>query len=128
MLNYIGLEHDYGSVDCITLIKSFYERELSISFTLPVYTRSKRWMLDFSEDELNCWISAYAIKTSLTAAKNYDLIAFKSKNNRIIHFGMFLAPNSMLHVEEGSVSKIDRLSDYWINSIYAVYRHEQLVR
>jgi len=125
--NYIGLNHNYGELDCITLIKFFYEHELGISFDLPDYCKSKRWMYTFTEQELNSWICKYAIKTTLTSAQNYDLIAFKSKNNMINHFAMFLAPASILHVEESSISKIETLSDYWIDSIYAVYRHEQLV-
>lgn len=126
IIKYIGLPHKYGKLDCITLIKYFYEQELGVSFDLPDYTHSKRWMYAFDEQELNSWITKYAVKTSLTTAKNYDLIAFKSKKV-INHFGMFLAPTSMLHVEENSVSRIETLNDYWVKSIYAVYRHEQLV-
>ena len=118
--------HNYGKLDCIILIKRFYETELGISFDLPKYTPSKRWMYSFEQQELDSWISKYAVKTSLTEAKNYDLIAFKSKNI-INHFGMFLAPTAMLHVEEGSSSKIETLNDYWIESIHAVYRHVSLV-
>ena len=125
--NYLGLRHCYGELDCITLIKTFYERELGVSFELPKYDHSNRWVLGFTQQQLNDWISKSAIKTSLTTAKNYDLIAFKSKQNRINHFAMFLAPTSMLHVEEGSSSKIEMLNDNWINLVYAVYRHEQLV-
>lgn len=124
---YLGLRHCYGELDCITLIKTFYEQELGISFDIPEYARSNRWMLGFTEHELNSWITKYAIKTSLTAAKNYDLIAFKSKRNTINHFAMFLSPASILHVEEGALSKIETLNDDWIKQIYTVYRHEQLV-
>lgn len=126
MLKYIGLRHNYGELDCITLIKSFYEQELGISFELPEYSRSRRWMFGFTEEQLNDWICKYATKTPLTTAKNYDLIAFKSKNV-INHFAMFLTPTSMLHVEEGGVSKVETLSSEWVDLIYAVYRHEQLV-
>lgn len=127
MINYIGLAHEYGKIDCIRLVKNFYENELGITFELPSYSMSKRWLFDFTVQELDNWISKYATKISLTSAQNYDLIAFKSKQNVINHFGMFLLPNSILHIEEHNISKVELLSDYWIDSIYAVYRHEQLV-
>ena len=127
MQQYLGLSHEYGKTDCIRLIKYFYENELNISFDLPEYDKSKRWVRNFNLEQLNYWIAKYAVKISLTSAQNYDLIVFKSKNNVINHFGMFLLPNSMLHIEENNVSKIEMLDDYWIDSIYSVYRHEQLV-
>jgi cell wall-associated NlpC family hydrolase len=124
--SYIGLQHEYGQNDCITLIQRFYAEQLKINFSLPAYTKSKKWMYNLTTSQIDEWALKYAIKTTLTTAHNYDLIVFKS-NNLITHFGMFLLPNRMLHIEQGSLSKIETLSDYWINSIYALYRHEQLV-
>ena len=125
---YIGLSHEYGATDCITLIQRFYSEQLNIEIQLPRYIKSKKWMYALSAQEVDTWALKYAIKTSLTAAANYDLIVFKSaKQNLITHFGMFLMPNRMLHIEERNTSKIEILNTYWISSIYAVYRHECLV-
>jgi cell wall-associated NlpC family hydrolase len=123
---YIGLPHEYGKTDCITLIKSFYSEQLDIQLELPEYKKSKKWMHTLSAQEVDAWALKYAIKTSLTTAQNYDLIIYKS-NNLITHFGMFLQPTCMLHVEEHNISKIETLSDFWVSSIHAVYRHERLV-
>jgi cell wall-associated NlpC family hydrolase len=125
---YIGLNHEYGKTDCISLIQEFYKKQLNIDFNLPQYTKSKKWMYSLTASQIDEWALKYAIKTTLTKAQNYDLIVFKSaKQNIINHFGMFLLPTSMLHIEENSTSKIEMLSDYWVNSIYTIYRHEQLV-
>ena len=125
---YLGLKHEYGSIDCICLIQAFYKQQLGIDIELPLYTKSRKWMYSLTASQIDEWALKYAIKTTLTKAQNYDLIVFKSNKQHIInHFGMFLLPNRMLHVEENSMSKIEMLSDYWINSIYAIYRHEQLV-
>lgn len=129
MIEYIGLSHEYGTIDCIHLIQLFYKEQLGINFDIPSYSFSKRWVTEFTTQDIDLWAFKYGIKTTLTDAQNYDLIAFKSENkNTINHFGMFLAPNRMLHIEENSISRIETLNDYWLSSIYAIYRHEQLVR
>jgi cell wall-associated NlpC family hydrolase len=129
VLKYIGLPHRYGRIDCISLIQLFYKEELNLHFDLPAYDSSKRWVLNFTSSCIDDWALKYAIKTSLTDSQNYDLIVFKcNKKHLINHFGMFLMPNRMLHIEENSTSKTETLSDYWISSIYAIYRHKQLVQ
>ena len=59
---YIGLKHEYGVVDCIQLIDLFYKNELGISFGIPEYVRSKRWMRNFTTDFIDEWSKKYGIK------------------------------------------------------------------
>lgn len=128
MEKYLGLSHEYGTIDCIKLIQFFYENELGISLDIPNYSFSRMWIRDYSPLALESKLLKYAIKVPLTEAKNYDLIVFKSADNKFItHFGMFLQPCKMLHVEENNTSKIEYLSDYWINLTYGIYRHKALV-
>lgn len=125
---YLGKRHRYGEFDCITLVKQFYKHELGLDFSIPSYPNSRAWIKTYDLDYLDQWIMQYGKKVELTAAKNYDLISFKSENsNFFMHFGIFLAPNRLLHIEEGSVSKVDILDDYWRKHIYAVYRHNEMV-
>jgi cell wall-associated NlpC family hydrolase len=126
--NYIGIPHSYGQSDCITLINSFYKKELNIVFDVPSYPSSRAWLKEYTVDFLDEWAAKYAKKVSLTDAKNYDLISFKSrKTNLLIHFGLYIKPNRMLHVEEGKTSQVDQLSSYWLQHLYAIYRHEKMV-
>jgi len=126
--NYLSIPHSYGTFDCIQLVKQFYAQECGIFFDIPSYSTSRQWMREFSTDKVDAWASKYGKKVLLTDAKNYDLIVFKSaKSDMIIHFGIYLMPNKMLHVEEGKTSRIETLSDYWVEHIYAVYRHDSLV-
>jgi cell wall-associated NlpC family hydrolase len=126
---YLGIPHIYGTYDCVTLVQHFYERELGCSFELPAYPHSRMWMKQYTTDFLDEWAAKYGKKVSLTEAQNYDLISFKSsKTNLLIHFGLYLKPNRMLHVEEGTRSRVDHLSDYWLRHLHAIYRHDKLVR
>ena len=128
ILKYLGIPHTYGVFDCITLVKSFYEQELNCSFALPSYEHSRAWMKQYTTNLFEERASQYGKKVSLTDAQNYDLIIFKSrKSNLLIHFGLYLKPNSMLHVEEGASSRVESLSDYWLQHLYAVYRHDKMV-
>ena len=127
--NYLGIPHNYGHYDCVTLVQQFYEKELACSFNLPEYPHSRIWMKQFTTEFLDEWAAKYGKKVSLTDAKNYDLISFKSKkSNLLIHFGLYLIPNRMLHVEEGKASQVEQLSDYWLQHLHAIYRHDKLVR
>jgi hypothetical protein len=127
--HHLGLKHEYGENDCIQLIKSFYVDELNLTFDLPPYPKSRKWMKHFSTDNVDQWASKCAVKVKLTEAQNYDVIAFKSLNsNLVMHFGLFLKPTQILHIEEGGVSRIETLSNYWVKRIYALYRHESMVQ
>ena len=123
---YLGLKHEYGVIDCIELIRLFYKNELSIEFILPSYPHSRAWLKHFSTEHVDRWASTCAVKVKLTEAQNYDVIAFKHKNY-IMHFAIYLAPLKILHIEEGGVSCVETLSDYWVERIHTLYRHESLV-
>ena len=126
--NYIGLRHSYDSVNCITIIKDFYLKKLNLEFSLPDYPLSKHWIKEFTTTSIDNWAAKCAKKVSLTNAKDYDVIAFKSeKTNLVIHFGMYLMPSKMLHIEEGGISRVETLSDYWVENIHSIYRHDNLV-
>jgi len=102
--------------------------KLNLEFSLPEYPHSKQWIKEFTTTSIDNWAAQCAKKVSLTNAKDYDVIAFKSeKTNLIIHFGMYLMPSKMLHIEEGGISHVETLSDYWIESIHSIYRHDSLV-
>tara|TARA_R110001592_G_scaffold31447_7_gene110829 strand:- start:117 stop:509 length:393 start_codon:yes stop_codon:yes gene_type:complete len=125
---YLGLYHSYEDINCITLIKNFYFLELNLQFSLPDYPVSRHWIKQFTTTSIDSWAAQCAKKVSLTNAKDYDVIAFKSeKTNLVIHFGMYLMPSKMLHIEEGGISRVETLSDYWIESIHSIYRHDSLV-
>ena len=126
--DFIGLRHSYDDINCITLIKRFYDSKLNLQFSLPEYPLSKHWIKEFTTVSIDNWAAQCAKKVSLTNAKDYDVIAFKSeKRNLITHFSMYLMPSKMLHVQGGGISRVETLSDYWVESIHAIYRHDSLV-
>ena len=126
--DYLGLKHDYQVTNCITLIQSFYKKELGIDFTTPDYPKSRRWLKSYDPFFMNEWVSKDWTKVRLTDAKNYDVMIFNSEKTKLItHFGMYLMPSRMLHIEEGGFSCVQTLSDYWVENLCMICRHNDLV-
>ena len=125
---YLGLKHDYKNVNCVSLIQSFYKNELNIEFKTPDYPKSRRWLKSYDPQFMNNWVSNDWKKVQLTDAKNYDVMIFKSeKTNLITHFGMYIMPSRMMHIEEGGFSCVQSLSNYWIENLCMICRHNDMV-
>jgi cell wall-associated NlpC family hydrolase len=128
LFKYLGHKHSYGKFDCIILVKQFYYNEQGVSLDLPPYAHSSAWMKQFTTTSFDERAAKYGTKVPLTAIKNYDLMVFKSaKSDLLIHFGIYVMPNQLLHVEESCSSCIQLLSDYWLEHLYGVYRLDSLV-
>ena len=131
IINYLGIHHSYLKINCITIIDEFYKKELKINCIqelIPSHVKNRRWMKEISLDDINKWALKHGIKVSLTDAQDFDVMVFGSKNFKYpIHFGMFLKPCNMLHLEEGRTSRYESISNEWINSLWSIYRHKSLV-
>lgn len=131
LINYIGLRHDYDSINCITIIDRFFKTELDIDDIeklIPSDIVNRRWMKKFSLEQIDEWALQYGIKVPLTEAQDFDVMVFKSRIfTRPIHFSMFLKPCNMLHLEEGRTSRYEPITNEWLGALYAIYRHKSLV-
>lgn len=129
--NYLGIPHNYETTNCITLIADFYKKELNLDFfknIIPPDVEDRRWMRQLTLQEIDRRALQYGKKVNLTDAQDFDVIVFKSTRfERPIHFGLFLKPSNMLHLEEGKVSKFETISSEWVECIHAIYRHNDLV-
>ena len=85
---YINIKHEYGSFDCIELIKQLYANELNIDFSIPAYPKSREWMKYFTSKSVDDWASVYGEKVKLTEAKNYDVIIFVNSSSPFTALGV----------------------------------------
>ena len=131
LINYIGLRHDYDNINCITIIDRFFKTELDIDDIeklIPPDIVNRRWMKKISLEQIDEWALQYGIKVPLTEAQDFDVMVFRSHTfTRPIHFGMFVKPCHMLHLEEGRTSRYESISNEWLGALYAIYRHKSLV-
>ena len=131
IIKYLGHYHTYLGINCITLIDNFYKCELNINDIeklIPSNIENRRWMKKISLQQIDDWALIHGIKVSLTEARDFDVMVFKSiKLQRPIHFSMFFKPCNMLHLEEGRTSRYESISNEWRNCLHAIYRHRSLV-
>jgi len=120
ILPYMDIKHEYGTFDCVELIKQFYEKELGILIELPKYPKSDEWMTEMSIGYIDEHLLNYFIKIDLQNVKKYDLLVFRNKN-KIIHFAIYIPTFRMFHILKGSYAKIDIINDLWLKRLYNVY-------
>jgi hypothetical protein len=135
---YLGKKHNYLNTNCITLIAEIYENELQRDDFKKIWEfvdlkeghpeQESRWWRFFSLKKLLNCAHEYGIKIEqITDIEEYDFIIFTNKKRKIpIHFGMYIGQNMMIHIEEGSYSKIDMLNDNWRERIHSVYRRKMV--
>ena len=128
---YLGYYHNYLEINCITIINDFYKKELNIDDIekiIPSDIKNRNWMKKISLEQIDEWALTYGKKVSLTEARDFDVMVFKSERfQRPIHFGMFLKPCHMLHLEEGRTSRYETITNEWATCFHAIYRHQSLV-
>ena len=135
---YLGKKHNYFNTNCITLIAEIYENELQRDDFKKIWEfvdlkeghpeQESRWWKFFTLKKLLKCAKEYGIKIEkITDIEEYDFIIFTTKKRKIpIHFGMYIGQNMMIHIEEGSYSKIDMLNDSWRERIHSVYRRKMV--
>ena len=112
----------------------FYKNELNIDCIAELIPENieeagRRWMSKITLPEIEEWALIHGTKVNLTNAQDFDVIVFKSvRFERPIHFGMFLKPGHMLHLEEGRTSRYETITNEWSKCFHAIYRHHSLVQ
>ena len=131
---YLGIKHDYQGINCITLIEKIYKEELNSEVFQSLWTHlnllggkpleGRRWKFKVTLEKIEEWVNLNAIKVDLTEIEEYDVMLFKSKKNRPIHFGMYTTNNNFIHVEEETSSRISALDQGWRNQIHFILRRK----
>ena len=129
---YLGIKHSYLKTNCITLIERIYKEQLNSEIFSNAYKylnidkgipkEGTRWKFTITFDNILNWTTLNAKKIELIDIKEYDVILFKSKKNRPIHFGMYTTENRFIHVEEDSHSILSFLNQTWRDQIHSIYR------
>jgi cell wall-associated NlpC family hydrolase len=133
---YIGLKHDWNTINCLTIIEKIYKEKLGITFD-DVWKRAgrvdgtsnldRKWFIKYGLDSVMIELQNWQ-KIPLTKLKEYDILVFVKKE-RPWHFGMYIDANKFIHVEENSFVTISELSQEYRDILYNSEgcRHERMV-
>ena len=122
--SYVGRELVLGEQDCGSLVRDFYENELSIK--INDYERDESW-LENPKDTLDKYYEDEGFKR-VDDLKTFDCVFFKmKKTGPSSHVGIYLGNDLILH-QTGGVNGYSRIEGYdrWKKFTNYVIRHKDL--
>jgi len=118
----IGRQFSYGILDCCTLVKDFYKKELNIDF--ECYQGQDGWW-DKGE---NRYLDNYAEQgfVRVDDLKKYDIFLIKLVSPVPNHAAIYLGDNKILHHVHGRLSNREPYGGYWRKHTTHILRHKSL--
>jgi len=126
---YLNIQHDYASINCLSLICSFYENELGIS-----WEEERKVFNNFQISSIkelrkipieDIYKMSNWIKKDLTNIQPLDIIVY-TRNSKLAHFSLYLGDYKILNLVQESFSKVTRLDDTQRNNIESVLHHRNV--
>lgn len=120
---YIGREFVHGILDCYSLIRDYYKRELAID--LHNYQRPDNWWLKGQNLYLDRFEEqGFEIVEDL---QPHDLILMQVGAPVPNHGAIYLGNNQILHHVLGRYSCRDIYGGYWQKATHTIIRHKSLM-
>lgn len=121
-LPYVGREFVFGVVDCYSLVRDWYKRELGLE--LDDFPRRDR----FWERGENLYLDSYKSQdfrqVSFTELQYGDAILMQLGAELPNHAAIYLGDQQILHHVQGRLSSRDVYGGYYVKSTAMVLRHE----
>lgn len=135
----VGRTFEHGILDCYTLVRDFYQRELGI--VLPDFERADGWWNGDRELYLENFAAAGFVRMPDGAPpKRGDVILMQHLSARTNHAGVFLGDEglaeepalfvvkgAMLHHLYGRLSERVLYGGYWRDCTRAILRHREIL-
>ena len=121
-LPYVGREFVHGVVDCYTLWKDWYKRELGVEMT--EYNRRDEWWLK-GEDLYRDNFANEGMRKIRTEDVEYgDIILMQLEAPVPNHAAIYIGDQMVLHHVQGRLSSRDIYGGYYLKSTAMVLRHK----
>ncbi len=117
----VGREFAYGTLDCLELIRDYYQRELGI--TLPEYEHRDGWW-DRGETLYMDRIAAAGFEPIVGKPQKGDLILMQIRSKTPNHAGVYLGDGLFLHHLYGRLSSRDVYGGYWAEVTRQIVRRK----
>lgn len=132
----VGRPFHHGVLDCYTLVRDYYQRELGI--LLPDYEREDGWWDKGQDLYADNFEAAGFYPVDPNDLRQGDLIVMQVRSEKANHAGVYLAdgrlktepehhpvPGGILHHLYGRDSKRDVFGGYWRESARLYLRHRE---
>jgi proteasome lid subunit RPN8/RPN11 len=121
-LPYVGREFVFGVVDCYTLCRDWYNRELGLN--LRDYDRRDRFWLKGENLYLDNFASEGFYPIPLEELQYGDAILMQLESPLPNHAAVYLGDQLILHHMQGRLSSRDIYGGYYLKSTAKALRHE----
>lgn len=124
---YLGRRFSLGSLDCFTLIRDFFEKELNIKISDYKVTE------DEIKNNINFFEANYEKEDFLKVGdvneiKKYDIILMRRKGGKFAsHAALYLDKDLILHQPMNSFSKIETYSQVYKKLTLFIVRNKSLI-
>lgn len=120
----VGRQFAHGVLDCYTLIRDYYARELDI--TLPDFERADNWW-NKGEDLYMEHFRDAGFEPIKGAISKHDVILMQIRSPKVNHGAVFLGdPDIMLHHMYGRLSSRDVYGGWFQEATRVIIRHREL--
>ena len=136
-IDYMRQPYSMEDNNCLDLVIDIYKKELDIDLKLSIgqhlgldqlISSGWRWRMLISLAEIDDFITnVLGPKIDMSELMVYDVLIFKTKNNRPTHFGLYIGNNQFLHIDYGKAAFLSSLGQEQRENFHAAYRHRELV-
>lgn len=120
----VGRQFAHGILDCYTLIRDYYLRELGI--VLPDFERVDNWWNKGDDMYMEHFREA-GFEPIKGAIKKHDVILMQIRSPKVNHGAVFLGePDHMLHHMYGRLSSREVYGGWYLETTRVVIRHREL--
>ena len=119
----VGRQFVHGVVDCFSLVRDYFSRELGIA--LPDYERTDNWWLAGQNLYLDNLQDAGFVRVD--DLQKHDMILMQVASTVPNHAAVYIGDNLILQHCMGRLSSRDPYGGYWRKCTVAICRHEELL-
>ena len=121
-LPYVGRAFSHGVVDCYSLCRDWYKRELGVE--LRNYPRRDRWWENGQNLYLDNFEKEGFHRIPMAQLQKGDLLLIQLSSPVPNHAAVYIGDQQVLHHVQGRLSSRDVLGEYYLKNVACVLRHE----
>jgi proteasome lid subunit RPN8/RPN11 len=122
----IGRTFHHGVLDCYSLIRDHYQRELGIA--LPDFERESHWWLKGQNLYVECFPTAGFAEFDLDDLQPHDVLLMQVGSPVINHAAIYLGNNQILQHCANRLSSRDVFGGGWRRATRKKLRHQDLIQ